>query len=586
MKEPHKWWRDPSSGIQKENWIFFESFAAFLLVIWDHLRLPQPTPIQLDIADYLQDNAKKRKIIQAFRGVGKSYVTSAFVLWLLLRDPDLAILVVSASKIRADEFTTFTLRLIEEVPLLRRLKPRPEQRQSKVAFDVGPAKAKHSPSVKSVGIMGQLAGSRGDVIVADDVEVPNNSETQQMREKLSERVKEFDAVLKPGGSVYYLGTPQTEDSLYTGLQSRGYECRIWPARVPDKAFADRLGYRLAPYVQKLMDEGQRPGSTTDPKRFSDDDLLERELSYGRSGFALQFMLDVSLADQDRYPLKLKDLIVHPLDAFKGPRSIAWGPKAENVLNVHTAGMDGDRFHGPAFVDKEYDDYTGSAMFIDPSGKGKDETSIAVSKHLNGMIFITAQKNYSDGYTDETLKSIALTAKDQKVKVIKIEENFGGGMFASLLMPWLAKVSYKCEILEERSVGQKEKRIIETLEPVMNQHRLVIDEKLIEEDHQSVQGYPGDRRAMYQLFYQMTRLTSDRGALAHDDRIESVAGAVAYWVESMALDQAKAAEKAADKAFEKAAKDHFRTLLDFSDKPRRRRKTKLGGGTSFTFGKTG
>lgn len=184
-----------------------DDFRKFLYLIWKHLNLPDPTPVQYDIADYLQ-NGPKRSCVQAFRGVGKSWITSAFVLWQLFRDPDTKILVVSASKERADAFSTFTLRLISEVPYLQHLMPRENQRSSKIAFDVGPAKAAHAPSVKSVGITGQLTGSRGNLIVADDVEVPNNSATQQMRDKLSEQVKEFDAVLSPGGRIIYLGTPQ------------------------------------------------------------------------------------------------------------------------------------------------------------------------------------------------------------------------------------------------------------------------------------------------------------------------------------------------------------------------------------------
>ena len=195
-------------------------FRKFLFVIWKHLHLPDPTPVQYDIAYNLQ-HGDKRMIIEAFRGVGKSWVTSAYVVWLLYMNPQLNILVVSASKTRADDFTTFTLRLINEMPILQHLIPHSDQRQSKISFDVGPANASHAPSVKSVGISGQLAGSRADVIVADDIEVPNNSMTQGMRDKLSEAVKEFDAILKPDGRIIYLGTPQNQESLYNKLPDRG-----------------------------------------------------------------------------------------------------------------------------------------------------------------------------------------------------------------------------------------------------------------------------------------------------------------------------------------------------------------------------
>ncbi|WP_200882057.1 phage terminase large subunit [Nitrincola sp. A-D6] len=226
-----------------------EDFRLFLYLIWEHLMLPEPTAVQYDIAKYLQ-HGDRRICIQAFRGIGKSWITSAFVVWLLFRNPQLRIMVVSASKERADAFSSFTKRLIGEVDWLAHLAPRAGQRNSMIAFDVGEALTDHSPSVKSVGITGQLTGSRADLIIADDIEVSNNSSTQTMRDKLANLVKEFDAVLKPNGRVIYLGTPQTEMSIYNQLPDRGYQIRIWPALYPTEKQVEMyqadwlLGYTL------------------------------------------------------------------------------------------------------------------------------------------------------------------------------------------------------------------------------------------------------------------------------------------------------------------------------------------------------
>lgn len=244
-------------------------FRYFLLAIWKELALPDPTPLQYDIGKYLQ-HGPKRCIIEAFRGVGKSWITSAFVVWLLYRNPQLKIMVVSASKDRADQFSTFTKRLINTVPWLAHLSAGNEQRNSLHAFDVGPAQPDHSPSVKSVGITGQLTGSRADVIIADDVEVVNNSQTQTAREYLATLVKEFDAILKPlpTSRIIFLGTPQCEMSLYNELPKRGYECRIWPALFPSDEQVMAYAGKLAPFI--LEHPQYEHGSTTDPKRFSNE----------------------------------------------------------------------------------------------------------------------------------------------------------------------------------------------------------------------------------------------------------------------------------------------------------------------------
>jgi len=540
------WWREQYPD-EPDAWKFYEDFRAFLVMVWEHLNLPPPTLIQLDIARALQ-HGDRREVYQAFRGVGKSWITSAFVCWLLLRDPQLNILVVSASKERADNFTTFTLRLISELPILQHLMPRNDQRCSKVAFDVALAEADHAPSVKSVGISGQLAGSRADVIIPDDVEVPNNSATQMMRDKLGEAVKEFDAILKPGGRIIYLGTPQTEFSLYKTLQERGYTVRIWPARYPNPEQRKRYADLLATYIaSKLDNDPTLAGKSTDPKRFTDFDLIERELSYGKAGFALQFMLDTSLSDVDRYPLKLNDLIVTDMDWERAPEKLIWSGSTEHILNdVPCVGFNGDKFHKPMDYARDVygnivtQKYQGCVLTIDPSGRGKDETGVAISKMLNSQIFVPFVGGFRDGYSEKTLTAIATLAKTYKVNMIRIEDNFGDGMFAALLKPYLQRI-YPCTIEDYHSTGQKELRIIDILEPVMNQHRLVIDRKMIDADYRSVDDIAQDQKLSYQLFYQLTRITRDRGALRRDDRLEALSLAVGYWVEQMSKDIDEAVE---------------------------------------------
>ena len=512
-----------------------KDFRNFMYIVWKHLNLPDPTPVQYDMADYIQ-NCPRRAIIEAFRGVGKSYITAAFVVHQLLLDPQKKFMVVSASKQRADDFSTFTQRLILELPICQHLIATSEQRWSKIAFDVRPALASGSPSVKSVGITGQLTGSRADIIIADDIEVPNNSMTQMMREKLSEAVKEFDAVLKPEGKILYLGTPQCEMSLYNTLTERGYKMRVWTARYPSVEDAEKAyGDRLAPTLWDAMHEAESPldGNPVDPMRFDDEDLMERELSYGRSGFALQFMLDTSLSDTDRYPLKLSDLMVMSIDKDKAPEKLVYGVMKE-IKELPNVGLGGDKYFAPEATIGDYVDYDGSVLVIDPSGRGQDETAYAVVKMLNGYLYVADCAGIQGGYSETTLTKLCNIAKEHKVNVVLVESNFGDGMFTELLKPFLKKI-YPVTTEEVRHSKQKELRIIDTLEPVMNQHKLIIDPKVIQKDYDSVQHHPPEKAQRYMLTYQMTRVTKQRGALAHDDRLDALAMGVAYWVEQMAAD---------------------------------------------------
>lgn len=513
----------------------------FVYVVWKYLGLPDPTPIQYVMCDELQYGANKRRLLCAFRGCGKSWITSAYVLWRLLNNPELKFLIVSASKTRSDAFSSFTKRLIAEMPLLQHLQPSDTQRDSMIAFDVGGCKPAHAPSVKSVGVFGQLTGSRADEIISDDCEVTNNSATQDARDKLENAIKEFEAIIVPGGRITFLGTPQSEESLYNKLPEKGYSVMIIPSRVPTATKLLAYNGRLAPFIYEGLEKGSlKSGDPIDPLRFTDQDLIEREASYGRSGFALQFQLDTSLSDAERYPLKLADLMVLPLANDKAPCSMQYGNSAELQLkDFLNPGFTGDRFYRPFFVDKEWVNYEGSVMSIDPSGRGTDETGYAVVNQLHGRLYVKAAGGLKGGYDEPTLIKLAQIAKEHKVNYIIVESNFGDGMFSKLLTPVLMK-HYPCTLEEVRHNTQKEKRIIDTLEPVMNSHKLIFHDQVIKDDLKCFVDTEGTiENFKNSLFYQMTHLTKDRGSLRHDDRLDALSMAVAYWVESMSRDEDEA-----------------------------------------------
>ena len=535
-------------------------FRAFVFLVWGELGLPEPTPCQYDIAHFLQ-HGPRRRMIQAFRGVGKSWLTATYVIWRLYWNPTENILVVSASKERSDAFSIFCQRLIRDIEWLTPLMPREEdgQRKSMLAFDVGPSGASHAPSVKSVGLLGQMTGSRADLVVADDVESLGNSDTQLKRDKLSEVVKEFDAILKPGGDVVYLGTPQTEETIYKHLPERGYKVRVWPARYPreDKILSySGVNRDLSPYIlEKLEEDPSLEWQPTDPQRFNELELIEREASYGRAGFALQFQLDTSLSDTERYPLRASDLIVMPLDPNKAPERVLWtGDMSHRIKELECVGLAGDGFQRPFAVDGDWQPYKGAIMSVDPAGRGKDDTSVAVVKERLGKLYLTAWENFAGGYETGTLEKIARIAKEQQVKRIVVESNFGDGMFNSLLEPVLSRI-YPVELGEVRHSKQKERRIADTLEGPISQHLLIIDEAIIAKDYNSRPDLPFEDRLRRMGIYQLSRLTRQKGALVHDDKLDALAMAVAEWQDSLKVSEDKALERLRDNEWDQVM-SHF------------------------------
>jgi len=600
-----------------------QDFRKFLWLAWDALKLPEPTPLQLDFARFVQygpepalgpgSSPNDRLIAMGFRGMAKSWITACFAAHQLLLDPQKKILIVSAGKAQASDMTTFLLDLIELMPILHHLKPRADQRRSREAFDVGPSRPAKQPSVKSLGITGQLVGSRADLIIPDDVETSQNAATVTEREKLKSKVREFAAILSPGGRIVYLGTPQTEESIYLDLVERGYYVRKWPARYPSPGVgqhhqdspgsgegqpsddpAHRQGgqgvrkppaseegghsapdlpaplgeevldgvvagghWDVAPALLAALDRTPAlAGTPTEPTRFDETTLAAQSLDWGRAGFALQFLLDTSLADSDRYPLRLSDLSVLDLDVKAGPSRLVWGRRPDLELDdLGSVGLHGDRYYRPAAESAEVLPYEGSVLFVDPAGHGKDEVAWSVVAMLHGQLFLLENVGLAGGYEGEVLERIAQSAKAHGVHLVQVESNFGDGMFEALLQPVLHRV-YPVTVEGVKASGQKEARICDVLEPVLASHRLAVARRVVEEDarHAAGRGLEPHRALQYQLFHQMTRVTRQRGCLRHDDRLDSLAGAVAYWTDRMHRDVSAEHERSKADAVDRMIED--------------------------------
>jgi hypothetical protein len=516
------------------------SFPLFLTLVWKSLDLPRPTRAQIAIARYLQDGPKRLQI-QAFRGLGKSWIAAAFTLWILFRDRDKKIMVVSASKQRADDFTIFCQKCLIEISWLNHLTPQDDdQRWSRVSFDVRGCKPAQSPSVKSVGITGQLTGSRADLIIFDDVEVPSNSATDLMREKLLQLVTEGESVLTPkeDSRIVFLGTPQTTFTIYRTLRERNYKPFVWPARYPKSL----VGYEdiLAEDLQRDIDEQglDKLSWTPTDTRFSEINLLEREQSMSRSNFMLQFMLDTSLSDALKFPLKLSDFSVLALDPARGPSDLVWGADKETLLDLPAVALPGDRWHRPKATG-EFIPWNETITAVDPSGRGKDETVSIILSQINGFIYIRDIYATQDGYSDATLREILRRSRQFGSKTCLIESNFGDGAIMELLKKHAIEMKVGMNFEETRATTRKEDRIIDTLEPVLNQHRLVIDQRLITWDYQSNNDMAPEERLPRMLMYQLTRMCREKGAVKHDDRVDALALGVKYFQDVLAISSKEA-----------------------------------------------
>lgn len=539
----------------------YPNFKPFLFDVMTALMGFECSDIQLDIADFLEFGPQER-MIQAQRGQAKTTITAAYSVWRLIHNPSARVLIVSAGGTQATEIANWVIQIIQNMDVLECMRPDRSlgDRESVEAYDIhqelkGPEK---SPSIACVGITSNMQGKRADILIADDIESTKNSQTEHQRERLRHLSKDFTSICS-NGDIIYLGTPQSIDSIYNGLYSRGYAIRIWPGRYPTEDEEKNYGNFLAPLITKRMKAdptlrkgggltGQR-GQVVDPVLLPENVLTKKEIDQGAAYFQLQHMLDTRLSDADRFPLKSTKLVFMSISDRTAPLEIYVQRSDRTLLSLPADWPVNDEYYRAAEFGREHAQFTGCHMYVDPAGGGQngDETAYAVTKFLAGRVFCVDSGKVKAGIDDEGLDELTEVALKWKPNHISVERNFGNGALASVWKPKLLRV-HRCEIEEVWETGQKELRIIDILEPVIGSGRLVMDEGLIQKDWQACQSYPLEKRASYSLFYQISRITRDKESLRHDDRLDALAGSVRHWVEALAQDSMKVVNQSRKKAW--------------------------------------
>lgn len=531
----------------------YPNFKPFLFDVMTGLMGFGCSEIQLDIADFLEYGPKER-MIQAQRGQAKTTITAAYAVWRLIHDPSARVLIVSAGGDLSKEIAGWIIQIINGMDILECLRPDRSagDRESVEAYDVhwelkGVEK---SPSVKCLGITSNLQGTRADILIADDIESTKNAQTEHQRARLHHLTLDFTSICS-NGDIIYLGTPQSVDSVYNGLFSRGYSIRIWPGRYPTTEEEPNFGNFLAPLIRKRMEAdptlrtGGGPAGTRGKNvddvlpGLSEEALVKKEIDQGAAYFQLQHMLDTRLSDADRFPLKSHKLVFMQVSEQTAPLEIFQQRSEKTLLTVPYDFPVQDAFYRAAEFGREHLAFTGCHMYVDPAGGGQngDETAYAVTKFLAGRVFVVAIGSVKGGLEEESLDQLTAVAVRWKPNKISIEKNYGNGALSSVWTPRLLR-EHRAEIEDVWETGQKELRIIDVLEPVIGSGRLVIDEDLIESDWAACQQYPLEKRASYSLFYQMSRITRAKDSLIHDDRLDALAGSVRHWVEALRQDSMK------------------------------------------------
>lgn len=159
-------------------------------------------------------SSPNRGLLMAFRHSGKSTVVGIFAACVLGLRPESRILILSAESTLSSRMVGHIRNILENHPRCADMIPTGRRTWSNDRITINRPIGVREPSVVCAGVAGNITGARADLIICDDVEVPNTSNTPDKREKLRERLRELDFILSPGGTMIYIGTPHTPDTIY------------------------------------------------------------------------------------------------------------------------------------------------------------------------------------------------------------------------------------------------------------------------------------------------------------------------------------------------------------------------------------
>ncbi len=521
-----------------------DHFIVFYTYTYAHLNLPRPTRSQYEMALFVSDRSNPHRLLMAQRGLAKSLTSQIYVVWRFLNDPHENILVMSAGRTRAGNYSKFVQNLLRLLPITNHLYPRHGiERTSGESFDVAGSTISDSPSMFAVGSKTQVTGFRATLIIYDDIETAQTVQSAVMSEAIDTFAMEAQNLLISGkDESITLCTPHSMSSIYINwIDEKGFVPLVVPALYPEDG-ANYFG-GLAPFIEEAVKRNPSLIGQAIDERQNMAFLMSKKQRIGNSKFKLQYQIDVSDADDLRYPLKLSDFIVADIDTHEAPLKMSYSSMPENIIYQKHNGFSKDKLYKAGFSSDEYAKYDYKVLSVDPSGRGKDEIGLSMMFHLNSKLFLKKVIGMQGGYEEENLNAIAQLCADYEINSIAIEGNWGDGMFLKMLEPYMVRISPLTEIVEVKVSGQKEVRIIDNLEPLLNQHRVVIDKEIFDYDLRAV-------KRDYSFTHQLSHITPERESLRHDDRLDSLAIGVQHMIEWMSDDDDRGYEYHQEKEAEK------------------------------------
>ncbi len=402
----------------------------------------------------------KRFLLLAFRGAGKSTLVGLFAAWLIGKMPDLRILTLAADLALARKMVRHVKRIIEAHPLIARLKPKKPELWGSEQFTVLRTAELRDPSMLARGIDGNFTGSRADVVICDDVEVPGNSDTPGKRLALREKLGEIEFVLVPGGMQLYLGTPHTYYSIY--------------ADAPRPELGETRPF-LEGFVRKRFPIRDAEGKSAWPRRYDDEEIADREKRSGPIKFASQMMLVPMAPENCRFDggklLRYEGEVEHRQSQGRESRWL----EGRKLVSMRV-------WWDPAFGGAEKNDRNAIAAVYQDAAGGYWLHRVHYFSHDADL---AAAHPAEHAAADQLCREAARFAHELGAPAITVENNGVGQALPDLLRKALAAVDPAIAVLAHHSKAPKAERILAALDVplaagLLHAHASVCDGPFLEE----------------------------------------------------------------------------------------------------------
>lgn len=408
-------------------------FDLFLST-WNRSQNLTTPAIHFQIGTWLQkcwELGRTRLILQAFRASGKSTLIAIFSAWLLCRDPDLRILVLSAESILAEKMVRMIRKVIEHHPATRGLKPERADQWAADGFTIKRNRISRDPSVLARGLHANVTGTRADVILCDDVEVPNTCDTAEKRETLRERLGENDFILTPGGTVLYIGTPHSYYTIY--------------ADTPRTEVGEEEIF-LKQYERVSVPIIGGNGRSAWPERYPSEIIEDMRVQAGPMKFASQMMLEpVNILNSKLDPALLKryDEDIAYSEAQQTMRLSLCGKKLASV----------SAWWDPAFGSGHGDSSVLAVVYTDTDGQ----------YWLHRVEYITVRAGAGEDEATLQCRRVAEIAKALYIPIVTVETNGIGKFLPNILRRTCGETGVNCGVIEKTSSRAKTERILEAFD---------------------------------------------------------------------------------------------------------------------------